>query len=316
MSNQNLRTTNGQKMVIAGIGGVGGYFGGLLAKYYQKSDSTKIVFLARGEHLAQIQNHGLKVIKGEDVFIAKPHFATASANEIGIADYLIICTKNYDLIELLPQLSSCIGPETILVPLLNGVSGVEIISAFYPDNLVVAGCAYIVAAIQSPGVIENMGTVQKVFFGLNDQPNERLGQLANLMQQAGIEATFSQQISTVVWEKFIFLASIATATSYFNRSVGQLLKEHQTTLVQLIDEVTAVAIQKGIAVSPDMVAKAMAHYQALPFDATSSMHRDYLQHKPKTELESLTGYVVSEGEKLDVPTPLFKKAYEGLKNNT
>lgn len=302
------------KIVVAGIGGVGGYFGGLLAKFYQQSDAIEIVFIARGAHLQHIQKHGLKVIKGDESFIAHPHLATADVNEIGKADYLIISTKNYDLTALLPQLLPCVGPQTILVPLLNGVAGVEEISEFFPNNLVVAGCAYIVAAIQSPGVIENMGTIQKVFFGLNNQENEKLSLLENILKQAGIEATFSKQISTVVWEKFIFLASIATATSYFNQSVGLLLTQHQTALIQLINEVTALAIKKGITISDDIVQKALAHYQALPFDATSSMHRDYLQHKPKTEVDSLTGYVVDEGEKLGTDTPLFKEAYEGLKN--
>lgn len=72
---------------------------------------------------------------------------------------------------------------------------------------------------------------------------------------------------------------------------------------------------KGIKVDENIRKKTIAHYQALPYDATSSMHRDYLNKKPKTELDSLTGYVVKEAEKLKIKTPNFCEAYEKLSKN-
>ena len=89
---------------IYGIGGVGGYFGGLLAKQFSESNEIEIYFLARGENLKQIQKNGLKVIKGDTQFIVKPKLATDNANEIGIADYIILCTKSYDLEKTIEQL--------------------------------------------------------------------------------------------------------------------------------------------------------------------------------------------------------------------
>ena len=109
------------KIVIAGIGGVGGYFGGLLAKKYAGSDQVQIYFIARGKHLAEIQKQGLKVIKGGNEFIAKPKLATDQAAQIGIANYLIICTKNYDLRQMMHQVQPCIGKDTVILPLLNGI---------------------------------------------------------------------------------------------------------------------------------------------------------------------------------------------------
>jgi 2-dehydropantoate 2-reductase len=113
------------KIVIAGIGGVGGYFGGLLARAYAGNDDIEVHFIARGAHLKKIQDHGLTVIKGDVDFIAKPFLATDHLTEIGIADYIIICTKSYDLAEMLNQLAPCIGTKTVLLPLLNGVEAVE-----------------------------------------------------------------------------------------------------------------------------------------------------------------------------------------------
>jgi 2-dehydropantoate 2-reductase len=300
------------KIVVAGIGGVGGYFGGLLAKKYENSDSIDICFLARGEHLEKIRENGLKVIHGQNEFIARPAIATDNANDIGIADYILICTKSYDLDATIGQLKPCIGENTILLPLLNGVESVDRIKKILPGNTVLEGCVYIVSSVKEVGVIENSGINQKLFFGPGTINNDRLLRLEKIMLDAGIEATLSDSISTIVWEKFIFIASIATATSYFNCNIGKLLVENEEILVQLIEEVKLIAAAKGISVKPDLTTYIVNYNKLLPYKSTSSMHRDFQNMKQKTEVETLTGYVVRAGQKYGIETPIFKKAYNQL----
>ena len=302
------------KIVIAGIGGVGGYFGGLLARKYENSNAVEICFLARGEHLEQIRENGLKVIHGKNEFIARPAMTTDNATEIGIADYILICTKSYDLDATIEQLKPCIGENTILLPLLNGVESVERIKKILPGTTVLEGCVYIVSAMVEAGVIENSGINQKLFFGPGKINIDRLLWLEKVMLDAGIEATLSNSISTIVWEKFIFIASIATATSCFNCSISKLIEENEETLVQLIEEVKLIAAAKGISFNPDITANIVNYNKLLPYDTTSSMHRDYQNLKQKTEVETLTGYVVRAGEKHKIDTPSFNKAYHQLKN--
>ncbi len=300
------------KIVVAGIGGVGGYFGGLLAKKYENSDEIKICFLARGEHLTQIRKNGLKVIKGSTEFVARPALATDMATEIGIADYILICTKGYDLDATLGQLKPCIDENTILLPLLNGVESVERIKKHLSGNTVWEGSVYIVSEIKDAGVIENSGNIQKLSFGLDNTSNERLLFLEKILQDAGIDTVLSDKISTLVWEKFIFIAAVGTATSYFDCSIGKILDENEDTLLQLIEEVTAIAHANKIPVSPDIVANTMNKLKMLAFDTTSSMYRDFKNRKPKTEVETLTGYVVRAGQKFGIETPAFHKAYQLL----
>jgi len=301
------------KIIIAGIGGVGGYFGGLLAKKYENSDEIEVCFLARGEHLRKIRENGLKVIHGQDEFITRPAIATENAFELGIADYILICTKSYDLDATIEQLKPCIGENTILLPLLNGVESVERIKNILPGTTVLEGCVYIVSQVKEAGVIKNSGINQKLFFGPGIN-NDRLQWLEKIMLDAGIEATLSHSISTIVWEKFIFIASIATATSYFDCSIGTLLDEHEVSLVQLIEEVKLVAAAKGISFNPDITAYIVDYNRKLPYDTTSSMHRDYQNRKAKTEVETLTGYVVRASKELNIETPAFTKAFNFLKD--
>ena len=304
------------KIVIAGIGGVGGYFGGLLAKKYENSNEIEIAFLARGNHLSQIKQNGLKVINkvGED-FIAKPYLATDNAGEIGKAEFILVCTKGYDLENTIEQLHPCITNQTIILPLLNGVDGTERIQKLLPETTVLQGCVYIASKIKDAGVVENDGQFQRLFFGDGTSDNSRLIWLEKTMKEANIDATYTDRILSVVWEKFIFISPIATATSYFDTNFGTLVRYHEQTVVRLIDESIKIAAAKHIYTPPDIFEKTLSRLKNLPLENTSSMHRDF-KGKPSTEVASLTGYIVREAKALSVETPTYNSIYQQLLNRS
>jgi 2-dehydropantoate 2-reductase len=295
-----------------GIGGVGGYFGGLLAQKYAGGNEVEIIFLARGKHFKQIQAKGLKVIKGKGEFIAVPALATSNSVEAGVADFIFICTKSYHLEAAIEQIKPCIGSQTVLLPLLNGVDASERIKKILPEAIVADGCAYIISRIKEAGTVENTGNVQTIYFGMDNTVNERLQLLEKILKAADIDAVFSDKISTIVWEKFIFISATATATSFFNCSVGKLVEEHEDTVTALVREVQQIALAKKIDIDRDMVTKVLNRQKSIPYDATSSMHSDFKDKKPQTELASLTGYVVKAGKELGIDTPVYNRLYEGL----
>ncbi len=303
------------KISIAGIGGVGGYFGGLLANHFYEHQNVEINFFVRGEHLKEIQANGLKVIKGESEFIAKPTLATDNPAEIGISDFILISTKSYDLEAVVEQLRPCINRDTIILPLLNGVDSKERIQGIFPDNMVLDGCVYIVSRLKQAGVIENSGNIQTLYFGLDNVVHDKLLLLENLLKKANIEASLSDNIATIIWEKFIFVSPTATATSFFDACIGELIAdtEKREATISLIEEVKQIAKVKRIKVSVDSTEKTLAKLKALPFETTSSMHTDFKNNKPNTELETLTAYVVNEGRKYNLETPTYTKMHEELK---
>lgn len=303
------------RIIIAGIGGVGGYFGGLLANHFYDSENVEIIFVARGEHLNEIQKNGLRVIRGKNEFIAKPHIATDNSSKIGTVDFIVIATKSFDLETIIQRLQPCINQETIVLPLLNGVDSKERINKTLPNNIVLDGCAYIVSRLKEFGVVENGGNIQTLYFGLDNIVNDKLVMLENLFKEANIEAFLSRNISTIIWEKFIFISPTATATSYFDKSIGEVLsdKGQYETLLELIEEVKQIAKSKQIVVSEDMTEKTLKKLKALPFETTSSMHTDFKNKKSNNELESLTGYVIREGVKYNIETPIYNRIYAELK---
>lgn len=303
------------KIIIAGIGGVGGYFGGLLAKHFFENENVEVNFFARGKHLKEIQKNGLKVIKGNDEFIAKPTLASDNASEIGLASFIIIATKSYDLETVIYQLLPCINQDTVILPLLNGVDSKERIKKLLPYNIVLDGCAYIVSRLKKEGVVENSGNIQSIYFGIDSFTNDRLLLLESLIREAKIEALLSENISTIIWEKFIFISPTATATSYFDKSIGEIIENEEKLLTtfKLINEVKEIAKAKQIAIPDGITKTTLSKLRALPFEATSSMHSDFRSKKPNTEIESLTGYVIREGEKYNIETPLYAEIYTKLK---
>lgn len=305
------------KIIIAGIGGVGGYFGGLLAKHFYNNKKAEINFFARGQHLKEIQNNGLKVIKGESEFISKPTLASDNPSEIGIADFIIIATKSYDLETTIQQLRPCINQNTVILPLLNGVDSKELIKNIFPHNIILDGCVYIVSRLTQVGVIENSGNIQTLYFGLDNLVNDRLRLLEHLFKEANIEATLCNNISTIIWEKFIFISPLATATSYFDKCIGELIADNEklSMTIALIEEVKQIAKAKQIVISEDITEKTLNKLKALPFETTSSMHSDFKNNKPNNEVQALTGYVVSEGEKYNIKTPTYIAAYKELKKS-
>ena len=302
------------KIVIAGIGGVGGYFGGKLAKHFENNNEVAIIFYARGENEKAIRANGLQVESGIGNFIARPALITSKASEIGIADFLILCTKSYDLEQTLLQLFPCIDHSTMILPLLNGIDSNQKIKDIFPENEVAEGCVYIVSRLVKPGVIKQMSDRRLLFFGSKTVSSEKLHQLENIFKQAGIDARLPDDIQQTIWEKFLFISPLATATSHFDASVGLVLSnpQHRAILLLLLAELKKIAESKQIHLSDNIIEKILEKMGSLPFDITSSMHTDFENKKP-TELDSLTGIVVKLGQQLNVATPTYERLYNELR---
>ena len=293
---------------ILGIGGVGGYFGGLLAKAYYKSDEIEVIFIARGETQKAIAESGLKIITDDSETVVYPKLVSNNPEEIGVLDYLICATKTYDIEESLLSLQQCISKETVILPLYNGVDAPERIQKMFPENDILQGCVYIISMIFSPGTIRKIGFYEKLFFGSKTVSISKLNELQSIFEKAKIESYLVENIEETVWEKFIFISALASVTSYLNLNIGQILSnpDAKAVYVELLKEIELVAKAKGLQLPDDIVNQTIIKLEKSPKEATSSMHRDYLAGN-KIEATSLTKFVVEEGLKYGVKTPLYEK---------
>lgn len=301
------------KIAVVGIGGVGGYVGGKLAARFENSADVEIALTARGENEKAIRASGLKLITTKGEQVVKPNLIAAT--EIRNADLLILCTKDYDLKETVSAFKDSIGVQTAILPLLNGADTSERIAEILPETEVWQGCIYIVSRLIAPGVVQETGNVCRIFFGSETGKNEKLQRVESIFKEAGIEAYLAEDISSKIWEKFVFISSVAAATTYLNATIRKILEnaESKKLLFDLVAEVKEVAKAKKINISETAISETFDRLNGLPREATSSMHSDYRQGKD-AELESLVGYVVREAEKLNVRVPNYQHLYAELKS--
>jgi 2-dehydropantoate 2-reductase len=263
-----------------------------------------------------IKQKGLRLINEGNEVIAYPQLATDLAIEIGRVNYIIVCCKSYDLEQIIIQLKPCIDENTTILPLLNGVESTDKIKQINPTAEVLKGCVYIVSSIKDNGIIEKNGNIQRIIFGTMNNNQSSSLQLKNIFNQAGLDAVLSDEIDKAIWEKFFMISANSTATSYFNCNIGSLFESPQAYnfLIQLLKEINTLALAKGIIFTEDMIDKTILKLKSLPYETSSSMHRDFLKINGRTELESITGYVVTTAKLFNISTPTFEQAYYHLQN--
>jgi 2-dehydropantoate 2-reductase len=304
------------EILIAGIGAIGGYYGGKLAHHYHHNPNVRVSFLGRGENLNAIRKHSLQLQTTSGNFVAEPYRISDQAGDLPVPDFILLAVKSYSLEEVALHLKNSVGKETIIISLLNGIDPVERLKKIFTHQQVAYGCVYAISVLQEPGLITQSGTVDQIYFGIPEKTDERLVQFESVLQQAGVNAILTFDILQEIWKKFSFLSPVAAVTTYTNSSLGEIREnpEKLNLLKSLMNELLSLSRMKSISLPEDIIERNLNIISAQPHESTSSMHRDAQQHH-RTELETLIGYVVREAEVLHLDVPVYRKLYGELKSS-
>jgi len=301
------------KIAVVGIGGVGGYYGGRLAKHYHLDGNTEIVFIARGGQLTAIRNQGLRLLHAGGEFTVQPDMAT-DVPEGAIFDMVLFCVKSYSLANSARMLAGSIGANTTVVSLLNGVDNAARLREVLQDAVVLNGCVYLSAHVAGPGLVRQVGGSGQLFFGSPATTGYDAGKIEALLRAAGIDAAHTGDIEKVVWEKFLFIAPLAGATAYTERTVGEVVNdpESRSLLEALLDELLAVADALGLKFADTIRQDTLRKARGFPPQTKTSLQLDF-EKGSRTELETFTGFTVREAHRLGIPAPLHEKVYSRLR---
>ncbi|UCG23339.1 MAG: 2-dehydropantoate 2-reductase [Chloroflexota bacterium] len=298
------------KIVVVGSGGVGGYFGGRLARADQD-----VTFIARGDHLAALLAHGLTVQSVHGDFRVSPVSATDRMEEPGPADLVLVCVKDYQLEDALAGIGALVGPETIVLPLMNGIRASERLVELFGRQKALGGLCRVISFIAAPGVVKQSSPFQSITFGEWDgRRTPRSEAILSILQRAGLTAELSTDIKAAMWTKFLFITAYSGLASVVRLPAGAIKSSPETMamLQSCMAEIEAVARAKGVALERAVVAEAMAFIRAMPDETTASMQRDVAAGR-LFELEAMTGSVVRYGREASVPTPVNGFIYAALK---
>ncbi|HUM48171.1 MAG TPA: 2-dehydropantoate 2-reductase N-terminal domain-containing protein, partial [Chitinophagales bacterium] len=184
-----------KRIAILGIGGVGGFYGGKLAAHYAAHPGMEIIFIARGANEKAIREKGLLLNTPSGEQIIHPKIVSHDPEAIGIADLLICTIKAYDLEESIAAIAPCIGAETIVLPLLNGVDNLNRIHKLLPQTTCWQGCSYIVTRLTAPGIVNETGIWNQLYFGSEMATEEAIQDVENIFTAAGINAKGIKEIT-------------------------------------------------------------------------------------------------------------------------
>ena len=289
------------KIAIVGAGGVGGYFGARLAQ-----TGESVTFIARGAMLGALREKGLRLesIDGD------AHLPTVSATdrpaEVGPVDAVLVCVKTWQVPEVARGLAPLVGPDTVVVPLENGVEAPAELAAVLGIEPVAGGVCHILSFVAAPGVIRHTGVKPTVQVGeLAGGTSPRVDRLVQALARAtGVTARASEDIRAAMWKKLVFIASVSGVGAVTRAPIGvvRAAPEPRRLLEQAMREVVAVARGSGVHLGDEVVAETMAFVDGLPEGSTASLHRDILDGK-RSELEAQSGAVARLGASLGVPTP-------------
>lgn len=298
------------KIAIMGSGGVGGYFGALLAQ-----SGNDVTFIARGAHLEAMRENGLQVKSDAGDFTIQPAQATDDPSEIGTVDAVLFTTKLYDTIAAANLIKPIVGPDTFVVTLQNGVSSPDMLSEVLGSGHVLGGSTYIISHLHEPGIIEHMGAFKTILFGeLDGQVSERAKAFEKACLEAGIDTTLSENIERVMWEKFIPLTVMSGVASLARSPMGVITGDPDLNAVveEAVAEVVAVGRAKGIDLGEDAEIRTVKSARGAPPETRPSMLVDLERGKP-LELPWLSGMVAKMGAELGVPTPVHRMIAAALK---
>jgi 2-dehydropantoate 2-reductase len=297
------------RIAVVGAGGVGGYFGGRLAQSGQD-----VTFIARGAHLDALRAHGLRVDSTAGDFVVSSVQVTADASSVGPVDAVIVAVKSWQLPAAAATLAALIAPDTVVLPLLNGVEATDVLAAAVGTDHVLGGLCRILASIEGPGHIRHGGMEPSVVLGeLDGGQSERVRRLHEAFLEAGVRATIADDVQAALWEKFMLIATWSGIGAVTRAPVGvwRSLPGTRAMADAALREVQALAQARGIAVADSAVDRTMAFLDGVPAGGIASMQRDIMEGRP-SELDAQSGAVVRLAADADVAAPTHAFLYHAL----
>lgn len=313
------------KYAIIGAGGTGGILG-----FYMTKADRDVTLIARGRHLAAMQEKGLAVEKmwdGTTEII--PVKAMDMEHYDEQPDVVLVCVKGYSLEDTIPFIQRVAKPSTIVIPVLNIYGTGAKMQEQLPKLLVTDGCIYVSANIKEPGVLIQHGRILRVVYGVRNMSSQKVNikraheEMLNALKDikkdfddSGIDGVLSENIQRGALEKFSYVSPIGAAGLYYHATAADFQREgkQREAFKTMIREIAALAEAMGVPFERDMVEVNLKILSSLAPEATTSMQRDVMEGKD-SEIDGLVYEVVRMGERYHVPVPMYAKVAEKLREN-
>jgi len=292
------------RVAVFGAGAVGSYLGSRLAAAH-----ADVHLIARGAHLQALREKGLTLITPDGITTI-PVWATDDPATIGPVDIVLFCVKSYDTDDAVERLPPLIGPNTAVISIQNGIGNEAKIAAKIGEEHVLGAATYILAAIESPGVVRS-GRARIVLGELHEgPPTERVKSIVELARDAGIDASATHDARLAKWDKYVLLVAFSAVTAATQLTVGDIRASAAASgmLRAIMTEAWSVGRALGVPLANDLVDRAYKLVLAQNDDEGTSLRHDLLAGH-RMELDALQGTLRRLGRETGIPTPWTDAAY-------
>ena len=303
-----------KNILICGIGGVGGYFGGKIA--YKISnievDKYKLYFLARGSHLEEINKNGLRLhLADGKKLVCNPTLASDKIDDFPVPDLCLICVKSYDLDDLIIKIKEKLADNTVIIPLMNGIDIYDRIRKNLKKSIILPSCVYIGSHIEEPGLIIQSGNPGFFYCGLDPKyPNFNPQSILDFFKEMEIIAYWKENSYPAIWEKYLLVASFALVSAYTGQTMGEIIYDDNSRniLKKIMEEIIIIASRKGIKLPDNIMEHTIEFCKDYP-DVKTSYQRD-VEKGGKNEGDLFGGAILRMGKELGIPTPTTASIYQ------
>jgi 2-dehydropantoate 2-reductase len=299
------------RILVIGAGAVGGYFGARLA-----AAGRDVTFLVRGARAQQLRRTGLNATSPDgNVSVAASELKLLAADEIAAPfDLVLLSTKAYSLDAAMADFAPAIGPQTMVLPLLNGMAHLDKLSARFGGHAVLGGSTRIVADLDAEGTVHSLERLHDLNYGeLDKQVTPRIEAVKAELSGAGFEAILQPDIVAFMWQKWTFLASLGAITCLLRGSIGQVVATvpGEATARGILAEADAIAAANGYPTPQPFLEAASARLLKQGSTLTASMYRDMMRGAP-VEADHILGDLLARAATHSVQAPLLTAAYAQL----
>jgi 2-dehydropantoate 2-reductase len=289
------------RILVLGAGAVGGYLGSKLA-----ASGCDVVFLARGNRLKQLNDLGL-VIHSPLGDSARPVAAAESPDPRFVPHLVILACKAPALQSAIMAVKPYVGPDTRILPILNGISHLETLRLQFPENEMLAGIVHGALTLQPDGVIQHLSPFFTTIVGsATGRPDPFAARLIDCLRSVQVDARLSPEIHQELWNKFTFLATLAGVTCLMRSSVGTIMAvdDGRRLTEQLYQECLSVAASEGFPPAPAVMDSYRSLLTAQGSSLTSSMLRDIERGQP-TEGRHILGDMLRRAKLHGIDAPIL-----------
>ena len=298
------------RILVVGAGAIGGYFGGRLLQA-----GRDVTFLVRPRRASELASDGL-IIKSPngDVTLKNPPTVQADALKDKF-DVVLLSCKAFDLDDAITSFAAAVGPDTAIIPMLNGMKHLDILDAKFGKERVLGGLCAIAATLNEKREVVQLQPMQSINYGERDGTlSDRVKAIDEAFKSGINGATASQNIMQDMWEKWVFLSSLAASTSLMRTSVGNILAAPggRDFLLGMLDETSAIATASGYPPGGPFFDRVKGHLTTEGSPMTASMFRDIKAGLP-VEADHVIGDLIARADAAKVPVPKLRIAYTHLK---